>query len=592
MEADMSNELHWGGINGKSLIKAVASDIWMVFAVMIISYIGLGIVGNMMYTPSYTSDAIVAVYPFNQMYTLEASSSARETVGAVNEVLNSEMFKTGLETRLAEPADFSLDSRHINGTYILMLSASCSTPENAYLILQAALDYYGEISSRLVGDSYLEILTEPDFPTSASNSSKILENRLLLTLFMGFAMAGFLVLMYVVRKTYKSADAIQNSYKNIRFFRVTSSASGTHNRKNKRRSGKMSNQETVRKTALELMQTLRAKKGKSIFITSAAHNEGKMEVTTSLAREMAGSGKSVLILETDTEDNGISEHLDVSDDLLRYTLSEFLQSGEDFESASDIPDQRIKIIYVNNISNSTEDQGLITRESQEEIKDRKAEIPKAKESEKILDAEITKTELETAQLKTIREDLKKSSREIDLFRKQQKEQQTFLDKTPDNLFHRKERKAAEEHISGIQRQIESARNHIKEILKQHGFKDVKSVETAFMEAKNKLQSLKEMRDDMSDSAVDENSVIQDDKFSGIADDIKKTLKQAETFVDIVLIDGCIWNESENNRIWREAADTSLAICRQDKADFYAIDSMMTDLQENDPGFLGCVLYGF
>ena len=96
MEGDMSKEMHWGGINGKSLCKAIFADIWMVFAVMVIIYLGLGIAGNLRNTPSYTSSAVVAVYPFNQMYTLENSSSALETVGAVNEVLNSEMFRTGL----------------------------------------------------------------------------------------------------------------------------------------------------------------------------------------------------------------------------------------------------------------------------------------------------------------------------------------------------------------------------------------------------------------------------------------------------------------------------------------------------------------
>ena len=76
----MSNEFHWGGINGKSLCKAVLSDIWMVFAAMIISYLGIGMAGNMMYTPSYTSSSVVAVYPFNRMYTLEASSYAKSGI--------------------------------------------------------------------------------------------------------------------------------------------------------------------------------------------------------------------------------------------------------------------------------------------------------------------------------------------------------------------------------------------------------------------------------------------------------------------------------------------------------------------------------
>ena len=406
----MSNELHWGGINVKSLIKAVVSDIWMVFAVMVITYLGLGIVGNMRYTPSYTSGAVVAVYPFNKMYTLEASSDALATVGAANEVFNSEMFRTGLNDRLTEPADFSLYSRQIDRTYILMLSASSSTPENAYQTLRTALDYYGEISSHLVGDNHLEILSGPDFPLSASNDSRILRRRPLLTLFMGFAMGCFLVLVYVMRKTYKTPSAIRRYYKDVRFFRVKASASGKGSRKNKKKSGGVPNQEAMRKTALELLQMLRAKNGRSILVTSAAPNEGKTEIIVSLAGEMAALGKSVIIMETDSEKSEISEQLGTSD-------------------------QRIKVVFANEIN------------------------------------------------------------------------------------------------------------------------------------------------------------AQDD-FRNKSEDIEKTLEQTETLADVILVDGGIWNGSRDELIWKKAADTALAICRQDKADFYAIDQMMTDLQEDNPDFVGCVLYGF
>ena len=249
----MSSEFHWGGINGKSLCKAVLSDLWMVFAVMFIAYLGLGIAGSKMYTPSYTSSSVVAVYPFNQMYTLEASSNALATVSAANEVFISEMFSTGLQERLTESADFSLYSQQIDGTYILMLSASSSSPENAYVTLRTALDYFGEISSRLVGDNHLEILSEPDFPLSASNASRILKYRSVLTLFCGFAMGCFLVLMYVMRKTYKSPSAIRRYYNNVQFFTVPASASAKRSRKNKRKSVGVPNQEAIRKTALELL---------------------------------------------------------------------------------------------------------------------------------------------------------------------------------------------------------------------------------------------------------------------------------------------------------------------------------------------------
>ena len=412
------------------------SNVWMVFAVMIIAYIGLGIAGRVVYTPSYTSSTIVAVYPFNKMYTLEASSYALETVSAANEVFNSEMFSAGLEERLKEPADFSLHSQHIDRTYILMLSVYSPSPEDAYHILQAALDYYGEISSHLVGDNHLEILYEPDFPIEASNESRILKYRPLLTLFLGFAMGCFLILMYAMRKTYKTASAVRRNYNDVRFFTVRTSASAKRNHKNKRKSSRVPNKEAMRKTALELLQTIRAKNDRSILVTSAAQNEGKTRIAFSLAREMSNLGKSVIVVETDPGTGKTSERTDISDDRPDYTLSSVFQDGVDLESiAVDGPGKKVKVIFANSIS------------AQEE-------------------------------------------------------------------FH---------------------------------------------------------------------YTVQD---------VENLIARAEKLADVILVDGRIWNGSRDELIWRKAADATLAVCGQDKADFYAIDHMMTDLREDDPEFLGCVLYGF
>jgi Mrp family chromosome partitioning ATPase len=242
--------------------------------------------------------------------------------------------------------------------------------------------------------------------------------------------------MYVIRKTYKTTSAIQRCYQNVRFFRIAVFPSDKHFRRNKGKSRSAANQEMTRKTALEVLQMLRAKKDSSVFITSAARNESKTEVAVSLAREFAAFGKSVLILETDSDNTDISEHFGESEILPVHTLSALLQGGTDFESAADaIPDRSINVIIAN--------------------------------------------------------------------------------------------------------------HH-----------------------------------------------IQDDFAPDMADVSRRILEHAKKIYDVILIDGCSWSASEHDRIWRETADASLAVCRQDQADFQAIDQMMTDLRENDPDFLGCVLYGF
>ena len=131
-----------------------------------------------------------------------------------------------------------------------------------------------------------------------------------------------------------------------------------------------------------------------------------------------------------------------------------------------------------------------------------AEIEKTKETSEKQDAVSPKPETETAAdlrnaeaefmpLDAVHQKLNKANRKLYALQKQQKSMQDVLDTTPRDLFHRKERKALEDRIDGIGRQIDLTRTQMEAIPKQHGFDDVKSAEAAYKAAKAKLESLKE-----------------------------------------------------------------------------------------------------
>lgn len=94
-------------------------------------------------------------------------------------------------------------------------------------------------------------------------------------------------------------------------------------------------------------------------------------------------------------------------------------------------------------------------------------------------------------LDAVHQKLNKANRKLYALQKQQRSLQDVLDTTPRDLFHRKERKALEDRVAGIGRQIDLTRTQLEAIPKQHGFDDVKSAEAAYKTAKAKLESLKE-----------------------------------------------------------------------------------------------------
>ncbi len=155
-----------------------------------------------------------------------------------------------------------------------------------------------------------------------------------------------------------------------------------------------------------------------------------------------------------------------------------------------------------------------------------AEIEKAKEIGEEQNAVSPKSEVATAgdlrnaeaefrPLDAVHQKLNKVNRKLHALQKQQRSLQDVLDTAPQDLFHRKERKALEERIAGIGRQIDLTRTELEAIPKQYGFGDVKSAEAAYKATKAKLESLKETRDDTGKEKFKVRSKTQKQKVSAL-----------------------------------------------------------------------------
>lgn len=101
-----------------------------------------------------------------------------------------------------------------------------------------------------------------------------------------------------------------------------------------------------------------------------------------------------------------------------------------------------------------------------------------------------KEELEYTRLESVYQKLDKVNRKMYALQKQRSSLQEALDQMPGGLFHRKDRKALQDRIDGLERQIEQAQKQFESIPIQNGFKNVKAVKQAFQNAKAVLQEVR------------------------------------------------------------------------------------------------------
>ena len=139
-------------------------------------------------------------------------------------------------------------------------------------------------------------------------------------------------------------------------------------------------------------------------------------------------------------------------------------------------------------------------------------------------ADLREAEAEFRPLDAMHQKLNKANRKLYALQKQQRYLQDVLDTTPRDIFHRKERKALEDRIAGIGRQIDLARTQLEAIPKQYEYGDVKSAEAAYKAAKAKLESLREARGETGKEGFKINPKTQKQKVSALKELATKRLE--------------------------------------------------------------------
>ena len=157
----MFNGFRWGGISVRGLIRTLLPDVWMVIAAMIITYLAIGIVGPLAYTPEYEVNTIAAVYPDNKLSAADSSSDRIDAAAAANGVLGSSAFREGLEELLGESEDRTFENFCVKNTNLVSITVRSSSAEDAYNSIRTLIDYYNEMAGRLTGNGVMEIVEQP-----------------------------------------------------------------------------------------------------------------------------------------------------------------------------------------------------------------------------------------------------------------------------------------------------------------------------------------------------------------------------------------------------------------------------------------------
>lgn len=304
-----------------SLIRDIFRNSWAVILAGLIALLGIQIYEKIIYTPTYTSNAVLVVR------SKVGSSGAYSNLSASSEMATifTQVFTQNSMKKLAAEniGEKSFDGEiiaEVNGsTNLLNVSVKSKNPETAFMLLSSVLEVYPQVSGAVFTDAVIDVISAPGMPSHPSNSPlTIYRNQIVLIV---MVLQGMLiVLLSLLRETVKEEMGFSDKI-DSRLVGVVSHERAHLSFKEKLKGKKrallindaysgLKFAEDYQKIATKL-ENMKKNKGRRVFaITSVAENEGKSTVASNIAIALAGRGYKVALLDLDVHKSSIHKIFD------------------------------------------------------------------------------------------------------------------------------------------------------------------------------------------------------------------------------------------------------------------------------------------
>lgn len=294
------------------VLRDLLRNALFIFMAAMIGFFGVTLYGRYIRVPEYTSSSTLVVTAKSTTYAnaYAALSTASSMAGVLKEVFESDILMQKVrESEGNLPGGISVSANVISGTNLLVLEVTANDPKTAYIVSNSILSNYNGISDYLFSNAVLEIVSEPQIPTAASNSFNLPMYRIFAAIAMAALVAAIVVVDSMTRKTFKTVYSAQEELEGDCFGVITHEKKLQTLRSFIRRPRKsvlissptcsFAFEESNRKFAENLRFKMDQNGCKRVLVTSVAENEGKSTVSANLAIALSSMGKKVLLVDVD-----------------------------------------------------------------------------------------------------------------------------------------------------------------------------------------------------------------------------------------------------------------------------------------------------
>lgn len=293
-----------------TLIHDILINWWSILmgaaAAVLLAYVLL----NVRYVPEYTSSATFVVSSRNTSASYTSLSSANTTATTFQKIVESSTMQDILCEKLGvDEIDADIQASVAEGTNLLQLNVTASSPREAFDIMEGILDNYSSISFYTVGDIVLNMLQNPEIPFSPNNPLNLSRNLKAIFVLAAAALACLFGLLSFFKDTLKNEDDIEQKLdaRNMGAIAYEIKRKTLKEFFGRKKKGLLINDplagfgfvESYRKFSAKVEYRMEKEGWKILTVTSVSENEGKSTVAANLAISLAEKDNRVLLIDGD-----------------------------------------------------------------------------------------------------------------------------------------------------------------------------------------------------------------------------------------------------------------------------------------------------
>lgn len=160
-----AREFKFDEISVFCIIRDLLKNLWVILLAAAAAWLAVTGMMSFRYVPEYTAQATMAVNAKGSSSAYSSLSLTNQMAGVFSEVFDSNVLKKKIAKDLGEKSiDESIRASVIEETNLITLQVTSENPRQAYMVIQSAIENYGEVSDYLFSNATLRIVQEPAVP--------------------------------------------------------------------------------------------------------------------------------------------------------------------------------------------------------------------------------------------------------------------------------------------------------------------------------------------------------------------------------------------------------------------------------------------